>query len=268
MRSTLLLAILVACAAKAFSQSYDTYQPALLYKQNNVRSRTMFYDHDKSNWGSIDYFDHDGLLIESILFDSTGKKYVSKRKFHYDSSKHFINEVFYNYVFTDSANKKEIQTKVVDSQEVKLEFDTAHNRLLKKTYVNALGKPVMEVSFTFDPFGFTEKYYKDGILSEEVISSCDGHRFDEAIVINCYSPDGSRQGGWKMKFDNSYDKFGRIKKRSIRTSSDTPELIPQFNPKRQEYFYMSNGLLVNKSSYSSIDDKEFKQAILFNYTFW
>ena len=112
MKTNFLLLVFLFAATKTFSQSYDTYQPASLYKQNNVRSRTMFYDYDKANWGSIDYFDHDGLLIESILFDSTGKKYVNRKRFEYDSNKHFIREVFYNYVISDSTNKKQYRIKL------------------------------------------------------------------------------------------------------------------------------------------------------------
>ena len=152
---------------------------------------------------------------------------------------------------------------------MKLEFDPEHNnRVIKKTYVNASGQPMMEVSFSYDPLSFTEKYFEDGILSQEVISSCNEHWLDEAVIINCYSPGGNVKGGWCMKFKNDYDKSGRIKRRTIRISSDTPELIPKFNPKSQEYFYMSNGLLINRSSYSVVDDKEYKQGVLFNYKFW
>lgn len=269
MRIKLLLIIIFFIGGKTYSQTHDLFQPPAMYKLNNVRSRTLFYEYDPANWGTIEHFDHDGFITESIQFDSSGKKYLSKKRYEYDSNHFLLKEMFYNYARGDSTGRPIPQNKIVDSQLVKLDFDDQH-RPVRHAYVDTAGKICSEMLLSynessFEPSIVIQKFYSSKGAWSEVTSYCDEKGMEENVISRFHGSDSSIRTS-ETKYRNTYDKSGRIKKRIVaNTFTDAPEKRTIW---REEYFYMSNGLLASKKTYKTLNGQDFEWGELFNYKFW
>lgn len=269
MRFVFLLFITVGSFFKVFSQFQDTYQSSSLYKANHVKARILMFDYNKHNTKMIDLFDQNGFVTEHIQFDTTGLKVLSKSKLKYDSMQKLVSETIYNYLYHyDSITHTMNLVNVADTLVSKIEYDS-NNRVTKKVLRNSAGKKVFEVRFTFDPNTQIERHYSiiDSNYLEMNIIYETGCIEKKTTYSHLYN---GELDTWVYTYKNHFDQSGKIKSRSVTREGDPPEIAKYLNLYfgSEEFQYMKNGLLLNKTSRDLNDDTGRISRQIFDYKFW
>jgi len=250
-----------------FSQWGDTYQPAAIYKQNNVRSRILMYDYNRYRTRVVDNFDHNGLVIEHIEYDTTGVRCRTRSEMQYDSNLNLISETSFSYFHFDSLTKKAVLTAIPDTIKIIFEHDDK-GRIIKKTHVNAAGKIFYERIYSFEPFMVTERSFNKDSINLEIILYYDVLYIEKRSFSTFHYPDG-RIRKWNYTYKNKFDRFGKIKRRSVKGEfyPEDPDK-PDIYFREQDYQYTSTGLLIKRMSTDCNDNSTRRFSVVFDYEFW
>ncbi|MEO7523447.1 MAG: hypothetical protein ABIT58_05095 [Ferruginibacter sp.] len=265
MKINFFLIVILFSAEHASSQFRMLYQEPKVYKQNSVRCRIKLFKGERINSVlQVDFFDHDGLLTESSLYDSLAKSYIRKSIFMYDESHKLVAQTNYFYQFMDTITKQVGIKAIPDSEVIKFEFDSI-GRKIKSSYYSY--KILHQLEISYDALVETNTLlYPD---SSRQVSSWyfDDRGMENGISSSRFARDGEVLDLSVYRFKNKYDKDGKLTGRKIKMVSD-PAVSTELYLKNEEYRYLESGLLASSSSYNKSAGKRHGTTWLYDYKFW
>ena len=113
-----------------------------------------------------------------------------------------------------------------------------------------------------------ERYNNPANSRLEIFIEYEVPGIDKKIVVTTYSPNGKSQT-CTYTSKNTYDKLGRIKKKTVERDCDSTggeSNVPYFRKYSYQY---TNGLLINRTGSDRSDgDDRWCLGQLFDYKFW
>lgn len=271
MKQLLSVVLVILFSHTGFTQFKDTYQPAEIYKRNNVRARVMMFDYNPYNSKVIDYFDHNGNVIEHLQYDTSGKHPYTRSYMGYDSAGKLTSEMILYYLYRFDTTTQGLVprlTSVADTLTASITYD-ASNRITKKTFTRHKGLLALETTFSYDPLIQNDTWYIGDSISNKTVCHYDVPYIENERLSTGF-PNQLNVHSEHFYYKNAYDKYGRIKRRSIKMNTEPVEVDPHmvFYFKDEAYDYMSNGLMMKKTSTNPIDGSPRMSAFIFDYKFW
>ena len=252
-------------AIPLLAQYEDTWQPPALYKQNGVKARIIMFDRARfKERAAVDFFDHNGYVTEHIEYDSTGRNYIFRETFLYDSAYKIINQMVFKYGYFDTAQKKFIKYTTPDTIRISNQYDSL-KRLVKQIGKDTTGKVVLDIAYTFNPFIKTRKKFRNDSLISETTSYYDVPSIENKFTKKYYGKDDEGISDYTYLFKNHFDKAGKITRRKVSYEGADEKKIFY---KEIDYEYMLSGLMIKKLLTDRSDGEYWMVGFLFDYKFW
>ncbi|MES2848484.1 MAG: hypothetical protein V4685_05480 [Bacteroidota bacterium] len=265
MKFLTLLPVCLLFTIKNFAQFEDTWQPVAIYKQNGIKARVLMFDRARfKERAAVDFFDRDGYLTEHIQYDSTGKTQVFRETYLYDSLHKVTEQVTYNYRSFDSSQNKFVIGAVPRTTRMYNEYDSL-NRIVKQIGKDSGGKIVLEITYTFNPFIKTWKYFRHDSLVSETTSYYDAPNIENRISKTFYIRADNENAAYTFWYKNHFDKAGKITRRRVKYEGADENKIFY---KEIAYQYSLGGLLIKKLLSNRSDGENRLVGYLFDYKYW